>query len=170
MSAGPDDAAARGGRQGQLVSYAAILAVAVWLFWAAGDLPASRWEPLGAGTFPRLVLGTLALLAATALVRELRLWRRQGARLRFGLWPALVRSRLVVAVLAFFFVYVALLPQLGFALASFSFLLATQAVLGPKTPRALAIMVVVALGFSFGLNWLFAEAFNVFLPRGRLLG
>jgi hypothetical protein len=82
----------------------------------------------------------------------------------------LVRYRLVVAVLAFFVAYVAAMPQLGFSLASLVFLFATQLVLGPKTPRAIAVMAVVALVFSFGLNWLFAEAFNVFLPRGRLLG
>lgn len=169
MSTEPD-AAPRGGRPGQLVSYAVILAVAAWLFWEAGDLPASRWEPLGAGTFPRLVLGALALLAATALVREFRLWRREGAAVRPALWPVLVRYRLVVAVLGFFLAYVAAMPQLGFSLASLVFLFATQLVLGPKTPRAIAVMAVVALVFSFGLNWLFAEAFNVFLPRGRLVG
>jgi hypothetical protein len=169
MSAGPD-ATARGGRLGQLLSYAVIFALAAWLFWEAGDLPASRWEPLGAGTFPRLVLGALGLLAATALVRELRLWRREGGAVGVALGPALVRYRLVVAVLGFFLVYVALLPQLGFSLASLVFLLATQLVLGPKTPRAIAVMLIVALVFSFGLNWLFAEAFNVFLPRGRIVG
>jgi hypothetical protein len=169
MSVGPD-AAARGGRPGQLVSYAVILAIAAWLFWEAGDLPASRWEPLGAGTFPRLVLGALALLAATALVREFRLWRREGGAVHLASGATLARYRLVVAVLGLFVGYVAVLPQLGFALASFVFLLATQVVLGPKTRRALAIMVVAALVFSFGLNWLFAEAFNVFLPRGRLIG
>jgi len=169
MSTAPD-ATARGGRLGQLVSYAVILAVAAWLFWEAGDLPASRWEPLGAGTFPRLVLGALALLAATALVREFRLWRREKGPLRPDLWSTLVRYRLVAAVLGFFLVYVAVLPQLGFSLASFVFLLATQLVLGPKTRPALTVMVVVALVFSFGLNWLFAEAFNVFLPRGRIVG
>ena len=169
MSTAPD-ATARGGRLGQLVSYAVVLALAAWLFWEAGDLPASRWEPLGAGTFPRLVLGALALLAATALVREFRLWRLEKGPVRLDLWSTLVRYRLVAAVLGFFLVYVAVLPQLGFSLASFVFLLATQLVLGPKTRRALTVMVVVALVFSFGLNWLFAEAFNVFLPRGRIVG
>lgn len=169
MSTAPD-ATARGGRLGQLLSYAVILALAVWLFWEAGDLPASRWEPLGAGTFPRLVLGALGLLAATAFVRELRLWRREGGAVRVALGPALMRYRLVVAVLGSFLIYVALLPQLGFSLASLVFLLATQLLLGPKTPRAIAVMVIVALVFSFGLNWLFAEAFNVFLPRGRIVG
>lgn len=167
---GEPDAAPRAGRPGHLLSYALILALAAWLFWEAGDLPASRWEPLGAGTFPRLVLGGLAVLAATALVGEFRLWRREGGAFRLALWPALVRYRLVVAVLGFFLVYVAALPQLGFSLASLGFLFATQLVLGPKTPRAIAVMAVVALVFSFGLDWLFAEAFNVFLPRGRLVG
>jgi hypothetical protein len=169
MSAEPD-AAARGSRSGQLVSYAGIFALAAWLFWEAGDLPASRWEPLGAGTFPRLVLGALALLAGTALVREFALWRREGGAGRVAPAAALVRYRLVAAVLVLFVAYVAALPHLGFALASFAFLLVTQLILGPKTPRAIALMAVVALAFSFGLNWLFAEAFNVFLPRGRIVG
>jgi len=38
----------------------------------------------------------------------------------------------------------------------------------PRTPKSIALAAVVAVVFSFGLNWLFAEVFTVFLPRGVL--
>ena len=60
------------------------------------------------------------------------------------------------------------IPVLGFSLASFLFIFGLEVVLMPRRPVAIAVALVVALVFSFGLNWLFAEVFNVFLPRGVL--
>lgn len=150
----------------RLISYAVLLVVAIGLFFNARGLPTTRWEVLGAGAFPQLVFGLLAVLATVGLVGDLRRLPR-GALRRFGgsitVW--LRRHYLVVAMFLLLGVYLLLLRTLGFPWSTFGFLLATQALLAPRTPRTLALALVIALVFSFGLNWVFAEIFNVFLPR-----
>lgn len=156
------------GEIARLLSYLVILAVSVWLFFDARALPTSRWDVLGAGAFPQLVFATLALLAVVASADALRKLSA-SAFADFGAaaagWP---RARyLVIALLALFGLYLAVLPRVGFTWTTFAFLLAAQLLLAPRRPVVLAVLLVLALLFSFGLNALFAEVFNVFLPRGR---
>jgi putative tricarboxylic transport membrane protein len=156
------------GEVARLISYLIILAASAWLFFDARALPTSRWEVLGAGAFPQLVFATLALLAAAASVDTLR--RLRGAAFAgFGAAASgWLRARyLVFALLALFGLYLAVLPRAGFSWSTFVFLLAAQFLLAPRRPVVLAVLVVLALLFSFGLNTLFDEVFNVFLPRGR---
>ncbi|MBJ3778790.1 tripartite tricarboxylate transporter TctB family protein [Acuticoccus mangrovi] len=169
----PSDAAPAGevaAERARLVSYVVLFAAAAGLYVVSLSLPTSRWEPLGAGSFPRLVmvaLGALSLVAALGSVRKLR---------RLGAAPAanplvaafFARHRVVVAVFAAFAVYLALLRPLGFAVATFLFLLAAQLLIARWSWRGLALAIVVAAVFSFGLNFLFATVFMVFLPRGIL--
>ncbi|WP_349371868.1 tripartite tricarboxylate transporter TctB family protein [Salinarimonas sp.] len=167
----------------RLVSYLAIVAVAAVLFVDAGALPSSRWEPLGAGAFPRLVMGLLVVLgliaAVDGVVRIARERRRRAASgeatASFGATVGgfLVRRRLVIGAFAAFGVYLGVLRTLGFEIATFLFLVVVMALVAPREKRGakgLALMVVVALVFSFGLDFLFDRVFNVFLPRGRILG
>ncbi len=155
----------------RLVSYLVLIAAALALFVAAGDLPSSRWEPLGAGAFPRLVLGVLAGLGVLAALDAARRIARGGGGARspdVAAW--LRRHRLVLALFVLFAAYLASMQALGFPLATFAFLLLAQLLLAPATWTARAVVLVIAIVFSFGLNALFAEVFRVFLPRGGLFG
>jgi len=60
------------------------------------------------------------------------------------------------------------LRTLGFSIATFLFLLVAQLIAAPRDRRTIVTALLVAVVFSFGLNWLFAEGFTVFLPRGLL--
>lgn len=169
-AAASDPAAVAAGEIARLVSYAVLLAVAVWGYVAAGDLPSSKWEPLGAGAFPRLVLALLGTLCAAAIALSLRRLARLGVP---GAWPARGRDwiaahRLVIFVFACFGIYLLALRPLGFSIATFGFLLAAQLIVAPRSRRSAVTALVIALVSSFGLNWLFAEVFLVFLPRGLL--
>jgi putative tricarboxylic transport membrane protein len=154
----------------RLVSYLLLIALSVWLYVVAGDLPASRWEPLGAGAFPRLVLATLAFFCGIAAIHSLRklATRASWAEPGQGARAWLARHRFVIALLTGFGVYLAIIAQLGFTLASFLFLLYAQALLAPRRWQSWAIALVIAVIFSWGVNFLFAEVFGIFLPRGRL--
>jgi putative tricarboxylic transport membrane protein len=152
----------------RLLSYLVILAASIWLFFDARALPTSRWDVLGAGAFPQLVFAVLGVLALVASVDALRRLPR-SAFTGFGAatlgW---LRARyLVVALLAIFGLYLAVLPLAGFSWTTLGFLLAAQLLLAPRRPAVIAVLLALALLFSFGLNALFAEVFNVFLPRGR---
>lgn len=153
----------------RLVSYLIICLASAGLFISAGTIPTSRWEVLGAGAYPQLVFGGLAVMTFFTAVTSLR---------KFGLsmFPAIatdavlwLRSRhLVIWMFILFGAYILTIPLTGFQIATFAFLMASQLLLAPWTPRSFALIVAIAVIFSFGLNYLFAEVFNVFLPRGRL--
>lgn len=151
----------------RLLSYLVLLAVSVVLFVTATAIPTSPFEVLGAGAFPMLVHGVLIVLLLSAAAGSLRRLSRAGAG-RFaaaaGEW---VRSRrLVFVVFACLAAYLAAIPAVGYAIATFVFLMVLQLALGGLSRKSILIAPTVAVVFSFGLNWLFAEVFNVFLPRG----
>ena len=155
------------GEVARLISYAVLLVGAVLLYFEATGLPTSRWEVLGAGAFPKLVLGALAILSLVAIVDSVGKLRAAGWP-GFG-WAVLwwVRARrLVIFLFVLFAVYLWAIPWLGFNIATFLFLLAGQALLAPRTWFAAGVGLVIAVLFSFGMNWLFADVFLVFLPRG----
>ncbi|WP_428523369.1 tripartite tricarboxylate transporter TctB family protein [Roseibium sp.] len=157
------------GEIARFLSYIVLLLASVALFVSAGHIPSSMFETLGAGAFPRFVFGTIILVAFIAVIDSLRkiprdAWSRFGASTRH--W---IKTRfLVILCFGIFVSYLVVLPILGFSVASFVFVLAIQLLLMPRSPITILIAVFVALAFSFGLNALFADVFNVFLPRGDL--
>lgn len=156
------------GEIARLLSYVALFAVSAGLFIEARAIPTSRFEVLGAGAFPMLVHVALMLLLASSILGSVRKLPA-GAFGRFSdqavAWAR--ARRLVFAVFACLVLYVLAMPVTGYPIATFIFLIVLQLILAPKTRKAFAIALVLAVILSFGLNWLFAEVFNVFLPRGR---
>lgn len=156
------------GEIARLLSYVALLAVSAGLFFEARAIPTSRFEALGAGAFPMLVHGCLIVLLAASIIGSVRkipadaYGRFAGAAMA---WAA--EKRLVLVLFVCLAIYVATMPVIGYPVATLLFLIVLQITLAPKTRTAIAIALVLSLVFSFGLNWLFAEVFNVFLPRGR---
>ena len=156
------------GEIARLLSYVALLAVSAGLLFEAAAIPTSRFEVLGAGAFPMLVHGTLIVLLLIAIVGSLRKLPAEAYGRFAGQLAEWTRTRrLVLALFACLAVYLSVMPMIGYPIATFFFLLVLQIILAPKTRNAIAIAVGLSIIFSFGLNWLFAEVFNVFLPRGR---
>ncbi|MFN3662266.1 tripartite tricarboxylate transporter TctB family protein [Yoonia sp.] len=156
------------GEIARLLSYVALLAVSIGMFVEALSIPTSRFEALGAGAFPMLVHVLLSLLLVSAIIGSVRQIPAE-AYPRFAaqviLWAR--TRRLVLLMFAFLIIYITAMPVIGYPIATLIFLLAFLLTLSPRTRKAVALCVILALVFSFGLNWLFAEVFNVFLPRGR---
>lgn len=152
------------GNSGRFVAYLLLLTCSIGFLVLALALPASRWEPLGAGTFPAIVLSVLIALCALGLIQEARGGFSGG--FSFG---AVVRShRLVIVTFTCFVLCVLALPFFGFGISTFVFLTAAQLTLAPKTWKARVIALIIAVVFSFGLVWFFGELFNIFLPRSSL--
>lgn len=151
----------------RLLSYLVLLFASVALFVSAIGIPTSRFEKLGAGAFPKIVFAAMALMSIVAVVDALRQISRHAYISFFAQAAAWTRRRyLVFIVLAAFTAYLFAIPFLGFSVASLVFLFGLQVILMPRRAKSILIAAVVAVVFSFGLNWLFAEVFNVFLPRG----
>ncbi|WP_148254140.1 tripartite tricarboxylate transporter TctB family protein [Aidingimonas lacisalsi] len=151
-----------------IVLNGALALLFAYLFLRAGSLPESAWEPLGAGTFPRLILAVLILLnlgiVAKQVPRAVHSPRLPAGSTRQWLW----RHRLAFGVLGLFGAYTLTVPLLGFRLASFAFLMLVQYLLGARRWRSLLIALAIALTFSFGIYALFQSVFSISLPSGIL--
>lgn len=151
----------------RLLSYVVLLATSGGLFWEATTIPTSRFEVLGAGAFPMLVHGCLILLLASAIISSLReIPAAAYARFAEDFQAWLMARRLVFVLFVCLGLYLAVMPVIGYPIATFVFLVVLQFWFAPKTKTAALIVLVLAIVFSVGLNWLFDEVFNVFLPRG----
>lgn len=125
-------------------------------------LPQPALVPIGPAFYPRILLTISAGLAAALLVADLRRPRRAP------LAPA--RHRLVLATFAIFAAYVALLPYLGYRVATFLFVGGLQAALESPRGRRWALVLIVAFLTTAATYWVFERYLHVLLPRGRLTG
>ena len=155
------------GEIARLLSYILFLLVAAGMFFAAGDIPTSRFEKLGAGAFPQFVFAGIFLICAIAIVLTVpKIPARAYGQLfhQALLWAR--KCYLVFVCLAALGVYLVAMPWLGFSLASLIFLFGLQMALLPRSLSSILIAAIVAVVFSYGLNMLFADVFTVFLPKG----
>jgi hypothetical protein len=142
----------------------AVLAASLLLFALTLGLKDNPMVPIGPGFYPRIVLGIAALLAAALVIAD---WRRRGKpraaeRLNYGL---------VVAMFAAFGLYAGALPYLGFRIATFAYVAATNALLDPpRSRRSWLRVAVVALIATAAVYVAFERYLTVLLPRGRWTG
>jgi hypothetical protein len=140
----------------------AVLAASFALFGLTLDLKANPLVPIGPGFYPRAVLALTALLAAALVVFDVL---RAKPQLSAGSGANYAAVALHFAV---FGLYVTLLPWLGFRIATFAYVAATNALIDP--PRAAGgwlRVVLVALGTVLVTYFAFERYLLVLLPRGR---
>lgn len=147
----------------------ALLGIATLMFVHAGGLPSSAWEPIGSGSFPRLMLAILALLNVIMIIKESAKLRHSTALAKGSAGAWLWHHRLAFGVLGLFALYAFAVPLVGFRWATLPFVLACQVLLGAHRPRQLVIAVLISLLMSVGLDALFRHVFTISLPRGALL-
>ena len=133
-----------------------IFAAAMFVLTLGFPAPAQPNDP-GTAAFPRMIAVALAVLALAQLLRpkETGALPRGGAALRVG------------GVLALLVAYAALFEALGFVAATALFLLGALLLAGIKR---VAYLILVPVGVSVVLFYLFYELLEVSLPRGLLEG
>ena len=142
-----------------------VFATSLVLFWLTLGLEKNPLVPIGPGFYPRIVLGVTAVLGFALVLADFLARRRARPVAVAG--PT-SNYRLVVLAFGVFGGYVLLLPGLGFRIATFLFVAATNLLLEPpKRPshwlRALALGAVTALVAYY----VFEQYLAVLLPRGR---
>jgi putative tricarboxylic transport membrane protein len=149
---------------GDTVAGLVSLVVSLTLFWIAGGLPKSALVPIGPDFYPRMALGATALLSAVLVIEGVV----AGLRPREPQAGVRPNYRLVVEAFAIVFLYVALLPGLGFRIATFLFVGVLQAVIEPPRSRVRWLtLLVVALVTTLVTYVVFERYLSVLLPRGR---
>jgi hypothetical protein len=138
------------------------LAVSLWLFVVAGDLPRSALVPIGPGFYPRLVLGLTALASLALVVISLLGAARAGAA------PAeRPNYALVATAFVLFGLYIVVLPLVGFRLATVAFVALMQAAIDPpRSRRSFIVIGVIAVATALVTYLVFEHYLQVLLPRG----
>lgn len=165
----PPMTAAQRHRRADAAFAVVVMAIAALAFTEAQKLPPSRFDPLGAGSFPLAIAGMLFVAAALALVLALagRGLGRAETALIVGLDEA-GRRRPGLAALAFLCVcaYAAALQwsHVGYFPATAVLIAVLGIAMGPRTPRSLAVALAVGVGVSGTLTLLFGTALRLLLP------
>jgi hypothetical protein len=146
-----------------------LLAISLVLLVQSFQLPSLPIVPVGPGFYPAIVLSFMAGASALLVLQDLLSHRAAAAAAA----PEAQRRnyRLVVIAFAIVGAYVALLPLLGFRLATVLFVAALQAALGrPRTARQWAVLAAIALGAAAVSYFVFERYLLVLLPRGAWTG
>jgi hypothetical protein len=139
----------------------ASLVASLVLFALTLDLKPNPLVPIGPGFYPRIVLGLSAALSAALLLFDF-LAKRESKP------SGGANYRLVLLVFVVFGIYVALIPGLGFRMATFVFIAALQSLLEPpKGAKGWIVVLATALITTFVTYYLFERYLQVLLPRGR---
>ena len=143
-------------------------------FWASFDIRQPDYGVLMPSTWPRVVLGALALLSVIYLIQSLR----QGADAKEeeapdrepGIWGWVLYWRNPLWCFGLFFAYLATLPVLGMLIGGVSFVYVLMGVLGGWDGNKPITHAAFALG-TIGAMWcLFTFGLGVLLPPGMILG
>lgn len=146
-----------------------LLAISLVLLVQSFQLPSLPIVPVGPGFYPAIVLSFMAAASALLVLQDL-LSRRAAAA---ATAPETPRRNYRLVVIAFAIVggYVALLPLLGFRVATVLFVGVLQAVLGrPRTARQWGALAAIALGTAAVGYFIFERYLLVLLPRGAWTG
>jgi putative tricarboxylic transport membrane protein len=146
------------------------LAISLLLLPYTFGLPRLPIVPIGPGFYPGLVLAFLGGMCALLVLQDVFAQRRLPAA---GAAPAGAKPVYGVVACAFVVVavYIALLPLLGFRIATALFVAAFQLTLErPRTPRQWAVLAAVALATAAVTYVAFERYLLVLLPRGTWTG
>src|SRR5437016_12629607 len=138
-----------------------VLAASMVLFGLTLELKANPLVPIGPGFYPRIVLGVTALLAVLLVVADWYAAKKAGPRV-----PADYAA--VVLQFAVFGIYVAALPWLGFRIATFAYVAATNALMDPPLDaRQWMRVATIALAIARASYFAIEHYLSVLVPRGR---
>jgi len=146
-----------------------LLAISLVLLVQSFQLPSLPIVPVGPGFYPAIVLSFMAAASALLVVQDVLKHRVPAAAV---VSDAPRRNyRLVVIAFAIVGAYVALLPLLGFRLATVLFVGTLQAALDrPKSARQWVVLAAIALGTAAVSYVIFERYLMVLLPRGAWTG
>lgn len=153
---------------GELVIGVLFLLLSIFIFWQTGKLSASRYDPLGAAGFPRLIVIFMGVLAVILIIKKLRVVDKEDIKLDFK--KVIKNHRLVLITIFNFLLYILIMRYIGFRIATFLFLFITQYLVGPeaKTRKTYLTITAVALFISLGSFYFFQNYLGVIFPTGLL--
>ena len=127
----------------------AVLAASLVLFALTLDLKTNPMVPVGPGFYPRIVLGLTAVLSLGLVLGDL--FTRRSVR---AVPKQNLNYPLVAISFGVFALYCVALPNLGFRISTFAYVVASNLLLAPpRSAKGWAGAVVLGLATSF-VTWL----------------
>jgi len=143
-----------------------VFAASLILFALTLDLKDNPMVPVGPGFYPRIVLAITALLSLGLVVSDV-LSRKEKPK-EEPKQKLKLNYPLVAISFGVFALYCVALPNLGFRIATFAYVVASNVLLAPpRAAKGWAGAVILGLATSF-VTWLVFERYlSVLLPRGK---
>jgi K+ transporter len=135
-----------------------MIAVSLLTMWGLRNQPKAPYDPVGAAAIPFWTAAIILCLAVVLLVRAITGRGNGGsAASMFTSTEAADDSYSVVPALSLYSIvvslgYAALIPAIGFMAASVGYMLVLGWILSDRSPRATAIVVIVAVVGGVGLD------------------
>lgn len=143
-------------------------ALSIIMFCIATKLPEGMFGTLGAGFFPKIIFGALAVCSFTLMVKTFIVhFVRNKSKAQTTSFP-FAKYQIVAVAFVLFFLYVLGLSYVGFIIASIVFLPALMWTIGPKTKASLVPIVLTSTGITAVTYISFTHFLKVFLPSGSL--
>ncbi|WNL38150.1 tripartite tricarboxylate transporter TctB family protein [Halomonas sp. PAMB 3232] len=141
-----------------------VIVAAMWV--ESGSIrPPTSWQPYGSALFPRILLVTIAVLSLLVLVRSFMVSQRVASPFMSRAKCWLNERKIILALFALFGFYAALLPVVGYIMATAGFLIVSQALLlGIDTRRKWVINLSISVVLVALLYVIFRYGLNVWLP------
>jgi putative tricarboxylic transport membrane protein len=144
-----------------------LLLLCGWLYTRLDEIPANPLVPIGPAFYPQLLLLVTFALSSALVLQALLARREKKERVRFSQWLKDYQSPLLSFCV--FFLYVLLLPKLGFLFSTALFVAGLQWFLGQPRWRRLPGSLLVGIGTAVITYWVFEKYLYVFLPRAAWL-
>lgn len=147
------------------LALALLLIVAVMWRESGSIAPPTSWQPYGSALFPRILLVVIGVFSLLILMRSLlvKVPERAGAKQLIHEW--FQSRRTILALFLLFGLYAALLPVVGYIVATIGFLVASLALLmGINTRRKWMINLTLSCTLAIVIFVVFRYGLNVWLP------
>jgi hypothetical protein len=153
---------------GEVLVSLILIAVAAVVYWETLSIPPGLYDPLGAGTMPRIICGGMIIFGVIAIVQSLLRHRTQAAAGQVKPRdPATADDRPWLAVVTFGLMVVlaaAINFELPYWASTTVFLFLAMMAVQRFKPSAILASALLAVIFAVGVTYLFGSVFSVDLP------
>lgn len=149
---------------GELILGIIFFLLSLIIFFQAGSLPDSSYEPLGPAGFPRIIVLVMGILSLFLIVKKIRSIDFDKTNLNFG--TIYKKYKLIFVTLINFLFYILIMRFIGFRISTFLFVLITQILLGPRNEKKYLLISSIALVISLGSYYFFQNYLGVIFPTG----
>ena len=149
---------------GELIVGILFLILSIIIFFQAGSLPDSSYEPLGPAGFPRIIVLAMGILSIFLIIKKIKSIDFNQVNLNFK--NILIQYKLIFVTLINFLFYIIIMRFIGFRISTFIFVFLTQLLLGPRKEKKYLLIVSIALAISLGSYYFFQNYLGVIFPSG----